>query len=235
MMRKWFLGALMALMVGLFAAGALADGEGVVVNSSCNIVQSGEYYLVHCYAQIHNNSNQIICLEQGTFELHNGEQLLASQAVSQIWPYFINPGEDGYVFDVVAFEPDENGQPVVPTVTGVVYDIRYMTVDTQFASEKLTTEAEIVRDAAGGMDILCRVTNTTAMDAYDSTLAFALYTQSGNMIYADGTTLKDVGIPVGGTILLRFPVEDELVKQWDSYGMRAPEVRVTAPFRHDED
>ena len=55
------------------------------------------------------------------------------------------------------------------------------------------------------------------------------------MIYADGTTLKDVGIPVGGTILLRFPVEDELVKQWDSYGMSASEVRVTASFRNDED
>ena len=88
---------------------------------------------------------------------------------------------------------------------------------------------------AGGLDILCRVTNTTALDADVSTLAFALYTQSGNMIYADGTTLKDVGIPVGGTILLRFPVEDELVKQWDSYGMSASEVRVTASFRNDED
>ena len=233
-MKKRAAALVMTLLLAALAAVCLADSEGVVVNSSCNIVQSGEYYLVYCYAQVHNNSPEIICLEQGTFELHSGEQLLASQPVTQLWPYFINPGEDGYVFDVVAFEPGENGA-VVPSVTDILYDIQYMTVDTQYASRDLSAVAELERTQEGGLTVVCHITNGTDTDAYDPTIAFGLYAENGGMLYADGTTLQNVGIPAGGTLLMRFPVDEDLVAQWDSYGMSAAEARVSAAFRNDED
>ena len=100
---------------------ALGDSEGVIVQSSCNIVQSGDYYLAYCFAQIHNNSSTVICLENGTFDLQNGETILSTSEISQIWPYFVGPDEDGYLFDIVSFEPDENGNPV--------YDADYKVVD----------------------------------------------------------------------------------------------------------
>ena len=221
----------LALMTGV---PALAQDEGAIVQSSCNIVQSGEYYLVYCYAQVHNNSPEIICLEQGTFELHSGEQLLASQPVTQLWPYFINPGEDGYVFDVVAFEPGESGA-VVPAVTDLVYDIQYMTVNTQYASRDLSAVAELERGDNGELRVICHITNGTEVDAFAPTIAFGLYAENGRMLYADGATLQDVGIPAGGTLLMRFPVDEDLVAQWDSYGMSAAEARVSAAFRNDED
>ena len=74
---------------------ALGDSEGVIVQSSCNIVQSGDYYLAYCFAQVHNNASTVICLDQGTFDLQSGETLLSTSEVSQIWPYFLSPGEDG--------------------------------------------------------------------------------------------------------------------------------------------
>lgn len=233
-MRKWWIGALCALLMMATACVALGDSEGVVVNSSCNIVQSEDYYLVYCYAQVHNNSGEIICLERGEFELHSGEQLLASQPVTQIWPYFINPGEDGYIFEVVAFEPGEDGA-VMPNVTGVVYDIQYMTVAAQYASYDLSAVAKIERDEGGSMSVVCEITNGTDREAYGPTIAFGLYAQSGSMVYADGDTLQNIGIPAGGTLLIRFPVDEELTRQWDSYGMSATEVRVSAAFRGDED
>ena len=233
-MKKRAVALMMTLLLAALAAVCLADSEGVIVGSSCNIVQSGEYYLVYCYAQVHNNSSEIICLEGGTFELHSGEQILASQPVTQLWPYFINPGEDGYVFDVVAFEPGENGA-VVPSVTDVLYDIRYMTVDPAFGSRDLSAVAELERTQEGGMTVICRITNGTDTDAYAPTIAFGLYAENGGMLYADGATLQDVGIPAGGTLLMRFPVDEDLVAQWDTYGMSAAEARVSAAFRNDED
>ncbi len=233
-MKKRAAALVMTLLLAALAAVCLADSEGVVVNSSCNIVQSGEYYLVYCYAQVHNNSPEIICLEQGTFELHSGEQLLASQPVTQLWPYFINPGEDGYVFDVVAFEPGESGA-VVPAVTDLVYDIQYMTVNTQYASRDLSAVAELERGDNGELRVICHITNGTEVDAFAPTIAFGLYAENGRMLYADGATLQDVGIPAGGTLLMRFPVDEDLVAQWDSYGMSAAEARVSAAFRNDED
>lgn len=232
-MKRWIFALLAAF--ALMTGAALADSEGAIVQSSCNIVQTGDYCLVYCYAQVHNNSSDIICLEQGTLELHGGEQLLASQEVSGIWPSFVNPGEVGYMFDVVVFEPDESGQPFVPQVTGVEYDIQYMNVETAFASMPLEAQAEVVRDARGGMTVNLLVTNHTEMDAFDPIIAFGLYTDGGAMVYADGSTLRNVGIPAGNSMLMRFPVDDEIVAQWDTYGANVTQANVSACFRNDSD
>lgn len=234
-MRKWLCGALAALMMILTLACALADSEGVVVQSSCSVVASGEYHLVYCYAQIHNNSNEIICLENGSFELLGGDQVLATQEVTQIWPYFINPGEDGYVFDMVAFEPDENGNPVVPQITGLTYDIAYMTVDQRYAALDLSAVATIEQDAGGGITVECAITNGNLVDAYDPTVAFGLYTDGGAMVYADGLTLRNVGLPAGETMLIRFPIDDAVSEQWRNYGANITSAHVNASFASGSD
>ena len=234
-MRMRILGVLLALAVGMFACTALADSEGAVVQSSCSVIQSGEYYLVYCYAQVYNHSSEIICLEDGRFELHSGEQLLASQEVTQMWPYLINPGENGYIFEVVSFEPDENGNPVVPQVTGLEFDIRYMTVEAEFASLPLNAQAYIERDARDGITVFVELENGTQNDAFDPTVAFALYTDGGAMVYANAMTLRNVGIPAGDGMLIRFPVEDAIAEQWTSYGANITGVQVSASFRNDAD
>ena len=45
------------------------------------------------------------------------------------------------------------------------------------------------------------------------------------MVYADGTTLQDVGIPAGGTVLVRFDVDEAFVTQWQSYGAMPTQVQ----------
>lgn len=85
------------------------------------------------------------------------------------------------------------------------------------------------------MSVVCRLTNSTDMDAYNPTVALGLYTDDGTMVYADGTTLQDVGIPAGGTVLVRFDVDDVFVKQWQSYGAMPTQANTNASFRKDED
>lgn len=234
-MRKWLTGAVAALLMMVFCGWSLADSEGAIVQSSCSVVPSGNYYLAYCYAQIHNNSDMNICLEQGVFELKNGDTVLAAQNVTHIWPNMIAPGEDGYLFDVVAFEPDENGQPVIPQVTGLEYAIQYMTVEEEFSSMDLAVAAEIERDARGGMTVVCTVTNGTDIEANDPTVSFGLYTDSGAMVYADGLTLFNVGIPAGQTLNIRFDVNDEISDQWNTYGANVTGVHAVGAFRDGTD
>ena len=234
-MKKYGVWIALAAML-LCAAVGLADSEGVIVQSSCNILQSGEYYLVYTFAQVHNNSDNIICLDQGTFELHSGEQMLASQKVSRMWPYFLNPGEDGYLFDIVSFEPNEDGAAVVPSVSAIDYNITYMPVNEAFGSKDLSAVCEIQTGAAdGSLQVVCEITNTTEEDAFDPNISFGLYTEAGQMIYADGTTLKGVGIPAGGTVLVRFVVEEAFVSQWSDYGVVPTQAHVNAGFRAESD
>ena len=110
-MKKWLAALLLAL---LLPACALGDSEGVIVQSSCNIVQSGNYYLAYCFAQVHNNASTVICLDRGTFDLQSGETLLSTSEVAQIWPYFLNPGEDGYLFDIVPSSRMKTATPSFP-------------------------------------------------------------------------------------------------------------------------
>ena len=234
-MKKAAAALILALLVLFAAVPVLGDSEGVVVQKSCNIVQSGQYYLAYCFAQIHNNSSTVICLENGTFDLQNGETILSTSEISQIWPYFVGPDEDGYLFDIVSFEPDENGNPVLPTITDISYDIHYMAVDAAYASKDLEAVSTIETDAAGDVYVICRLTNGTDVDAYDPTVAFGLYTDTNKLVYADGTTLKDVGIPAGGTVLVRFDIDSAFIGQWKSYNAMPTQAMVSAAFRNDED
>lgn len=227
--------AVLTALLTLGAACAQADTEGRIVQSSCSIVPSGEYYLVYCFAQVHNDSNEVICLEQGTFELHDGEQSLVSAEISCLWPSFIAPGEDGYYFDVVTFEPDENGNAVMPAVSGIDYNAVYATVDAEYASYDLSAVTTVEQDAAGQVTVVCELTNGTDFLAYEPTIAFGLYTDGGSMIYADGRTIQGVGIPAGGTLIVRFHVDSRFVNQWKQYGASIAEARVNAVFRVDED
>lgn len=234
-MKKLFAVAMLALLL-LSSAAGLADAEGVIVQSSCNIMPSGEYYLVYTFAQVHNNSDEIICLDHGSFELHSGEQLLSSQTVTRMWPYFLNPGEDGYFFDIVSFEPSEDGAAVMPSVTAIDYNITYMTVNQAYGSHDLSAVSEIITDEnQGSLTVLCEITNTTDMDAFDPVVSFGLYTEAGQMIYADGMTLTGVGIPAGGTVLVRFEVEEAFVSQWKAHNAVPAQANVNASFRVESD
>lgn len=231
-MKKMILACLLTMLM-LFACAAAE--EGTVVQSSCNIVQDGEYYLVYCFAQVHNNSDQIIFLDEGTLQLSGGEEPLATEKVSRLWPYFLAPGEDGYLFDIIPFGPGESGA-AVPQVKGLSYQLSYMTIDPDYAGVQLGADAQLVVDElGGGLSVVCEVSNPTAMAVYNATVAFGLYTDGGQMVYADGMSLKSVGIPAGGSILVRFEVEDVLVEQWRSYNAMPTQVRLNAMFRDNDD
>lgn len=234
-MKRILTAMMLVLFICAAVSGAAAQGEGVVSQASCSIVPSGDYYLVYCFAQVHNASDEVICLEEGMLSLMNGEQLLSTSDVSQIWPYFLSPGEDGYLFDIVAFEPNEDGV-VVPSVSGISYDLKYMVIPREHASHPLQAQARIeLNETSGEMNVICEISNPTDMDAYDPTISIGLYTHSGVMIYADGVTLQHVGIPSGQTVLTRFPVDSVFVEQWKTYNALPDEARINAVFRMDED
>ena len=234
MRLKQLAAAVLAALLALGATCAQADSEGRIVQSSCSIVRSGEYYLVYCFAQVHNDSEEVICLEQGTFELHDGEQSLVSREITRLWPSFLAPGEDGYYFDMISFEPGEDGRAVLPAVSGIDYNAVYTTVDASYASYDLSAVSTVEEDAAGRITVTCELTNTTDLVAYEPTVAYGLYTDGGSMIYADGRTIQGVGIPAGGSLVVRFTVDSVFVQQWKQYGVSIAEARVNAAFRMDE-
>lgn len=224
------LGSLLLLL--MLSGGALAEPGGTVVQSACNIVQSGEYYLVYCFAQVHNSSDQIICLDMGNFQIMNGDEAVTQSRVSRLWPYFLSPGEDGYLFDIVSMKAEE----MPSAITGIHYDMDYMVIDSAYGGKQLETQARIeCDDTSGDLSVVCELSNTTDEDVYDAAVAFGLYTEAGQLVYADGMRLQSIGVPAGGRTLVRFDVEDALVEQWRSYDLLPDQVRMSAMFSVYED
>lgn len=227
-MKRWIALALMIML--LFAAPALASEEsGVIVQSSCSIVEFGEHYLAYCFAQVRNNSDQAICLDEGMFYLIGGEEPISAEEVSQLWPYFIAPGEDGFLFDIVPFDE-------LPQVTGINYDVRYLEINPAYAGKTLETSPRVeLDDESGALSVICEIGNDSAAAVYDPTVVVGLYTDAGQLVYADGRSLQDVGIAQDGRLLVRFDVEALLVEQWMSYGALPTQVRASAMFRTGSD
>ena len=67
------------------------------------------------------------------------------------------------------------------------------------------------------------------------TVVVGLYTDAGQLVYADGRSLKDVGMMQDGKLLVRFRVEPMIVEQWIGYGALPTQVRADAMFRTGSD
>ena len=226
-MKRWIAAVLVML---LFAVPAMAEEEmGTIVQSSCSIVQDGEYYLAYCFAKIRNDSDQVLCLDEGTFYLVNGDEEIASEEVSQLWPYFLAPGTEGYLFDIVPF-----GE--MPQITGIDYDLRYLDIHSAYAGTTLKTQGHVELDEdRNALSVLCEVVNPSDTDAYDPMVVMGLYTDAGQLVYCDGRNLKDVGIAANGKLMVRFYVEPMLVEQWMNYGALPTQVQTSAMFRTGSD
>lgn len=230
MKRKlWALLCAAALLHGA----ALADGGGQVVQSSCSTMQAGNVWVAYCYAQVYNPTDDVICLEAGSFDLLSGGDRLASGVVEQITPYFLNPGESGYLYDAVVFEP-EDGE-TMPQVTGISYDMHYMTVESGYAAPKLSAQAESFRQENGDYTFEITVRNDTDRPAWGPTVAFGLYSSGGALLYADGRTLESVGILPGNSVVVRFDVARGFTDHWQEYGVSPDEVRAVASFGGGDD
>ena len=232
MAKKFFL-VLCLLLVG--GAVALADAGGTVIQTSCSIIQGEDSWLVYCYAEVYNSTENVLCLEEGSFDLFSGDQILATGEVTQMYPFFLGPYEHGYFFDMVVFEPDENGNLLTPNVTRIAYDVEYMTIDSVYASRLLSTDAKLNRLDTGSLEVEIEVENITEETVYSPVVAYSLCTSGGAMIYADGISLANIGIPSGDSVLVRFEVAKAFVNQWEAYGALPTEVNPIASFQGNED
>ena len=221
--------ALVLMLACIVAAGAMAEEDGVIVQSSCSIVQSGDDYLAYCFAQVHNNTEQVLCLEAGTFVLTGGDEELAEEEISEIWPHFLAPGEDGYLFDVAPFDE-------MPPVTGLEYHIQYLKINPAYAGVKMDVDSRVEIDEDTGMlSVVCEMVNPMDSEAFDPVIGIGLYTDAGQLVYADGKNLKGVGMAANGSLLVRFEVDTLLTEQWMNYGTLPTQVKANAMFRTGSD
>ncbi len=219
-----------ALAAALLLAGtACADG-GMVAQSSCSVLDTEGGHLVTCYAEVVNVSGDVICLEEGTYDLLSGDEVLAAGQVQPIMPYFLAPGERGYLCDAALVENE-----TMPPITALRYDVEYLTIDGRYAPTALLCTPERMEREDGGLTVELLLRNETDETAWSPAVSYGLYSGSGALLYADGRTLDGTGIPPGGSLRVRFTVLGALLERWDGFGAPPEEIHASACFGGDED
>ena len=222
----------LALLALAAALPVLADPGANVIQSSCSIMEADNSFIVYCYAQVYNGTSNVVCMEKGSFELRSGDDMLVSGSVEQMTPYFLKPGESGYLYDAAVLDRAEGEG--VPSITGLSYNINYYTVDDAFANRDLVVTGEQQREPDGSLAVLLRVQNPLEEEAWSPTLAFGLYTEGGALLYCDGRTLENVGIPAGGEMTVRFDISKLFAERWAEYGADPAQVKATADCGGDD-
>ena len=224
----------LALALGLLCfAPAMAENELSIVQSSISIVRQEAGWLLSCYAEVRNDSAQVVALEEGHFSLTAQGGPLANGAVGSLMPYFLSPGQIGYLRDTVQIPPLEGDEQ--PLVTGLSYALTALPVDSALQSEGLSVRMERMERENGGLLVELRLQNTTASPIWNPTLAWGLYASGGALLYADGRTLGNIALPGGDETIVRFDVPAAYVDRWDEYGAEPAEVRAMASYGGDED
>ena len=221
--------AVLCLLLALSRPG-LADEQAALAQTSCSILQAGDSWIVYCYAQVVNGTDSTLCLEQGDFEVLSGDGVLGSGTVEQLSPYFLGPGEEGYLFDALVLEDAADA----PQVTGLSYDLQYLTVDPLYSSRSLPITAELLA-GEDGLTAELTIENDQEATVWSPALAFGLFTEGGSLLFADGRTLENVGVPSGAEAIVRFDIAPALLERWAEFGAEPAEVRASCAFGGDDD
>ena len=229
-MKRRILAAMLLMLVA--ALPVPADEGASVIQSSCSIMEADNSFIVYCYAQVYNSTRNVVCMEEGSFELRSGDEILVTGSVEQMTPYFLKPGETAYLYDAAVMDWTEGEG--IPYITGLSYNITYYTVDDAFANRDLVVTGEQQREPDGALAVLLRVQNPLEEEAWNPTLAFGLFTEGGALLYCDGRTLENVGIPAGGEVTVRFDVSRLFTERWAEYGADPAPIRAIADCGGDD-
>ena len=230
--------AALVLLIGILTACCgLAQAEEAlsVSQTACSIIETEGVYLIYSYAQVHNNSDQVVCLAQGTYELTAGGESLGVYEVEEIWPDFLSPDADGYLSNLLIYDPEEQENGDAPAITGLTYDLETMSVSTDLQNYDLEVTAEFAEISSGDISVQCRIKNTTEEDAWNPIVVYGLYTSGGSLVYCEGKMLDNIALPAGSEIITTFTVSGTQGGQWKSYGAFPTEIKALASYRIDTD
>ncbi|MBR4080440.1 MAG: FxLYD domain-containing protein [Clostridia bacterium] len=211
---KKLLSLVLALCLMLGCTSALAAGKLVVNQETYTPIElySDSYY-AYIFVEVTNAGDKNVEFGSGILEVLNADgDAVESFDLYTAYPEVLAPGDVGYISyyrgvdDAKSVEdiPDylltvsgkssKDEAPLRLTATGVVEEVPYWN-ETQY-------------------QVTLTITNDTDKTIYDATVPYAIYDASGKLLYADYTTLWNIGLPAGSTIEMRQTINDAFLKLW---------------------
>lgn len=215
---KKILALVMALCLLMGCSTAMAAGKLVVNQETYTPIEMySDSFYAYIFAEVTNTGDKNVEFGSGIFEVLNADgDAIESFDLYSAYPEVLAPGEVGYVAyyrsvdDAKSLEdiPDymltisgkssKDDAPVHMTATGVVEEVPYWS-DTQY-------------------QVTVTITNNTDKTIYDAYVTYGIYDANGTLLYADYTTLYNMGVPAGSTVEVRQTIGEAFLKLWKANG-----------------
>lgn len=211
---KKLLSLVLALCLMLGCTSALAAGKLVVNQETYTPIEMyTDSFYAYIFVEVTNAGDKNVEFGSGILEVLNADgDAVESFDLYTAYPEVLAPGEVGYISyyrgvdDAKSIEdiPDylltvsgkssKDEAALRLPATGVIEEVPYWN-DTQY-------------------QVTLTITNNTDKTIYDAYVPYAIYDAAGKLLYADYTTLWNVGLPAGSTIEMRQTISDSFLKLW---------------------
>jgi len=222
----------MALMMS--AAAALAAGRTTVTQEAFYVRPVSSYYAGEIYAEITNTGDKPVVYNGGMIELYNPDgDAIESSNIYNCYPAILGPGETGYLYQTTYVKEAEERKYI---------DDYMLTVTGKAENEKVTVRMQ--SEGSYGefkrskywtdYTVFALVTNDTDELLREIRVVFALFDESGNLLYADSVEPRYVGLPPGATIEVRQTVDSRIVEAWDAEGIQPARIDTIAYVEREQ-
>ena len=205
--------ALILSLTMLLCLPAYAAGNLEVNEDNWYVVSHSDDYRVYYFAAAKNGTDKTVSVNDLLFQIQDAEgDTVESTSKYNMYPQVLQPGETGWL--VISKDgKDLNSKSDIDHYT---LTITTKVNDDQLA-HPLTAECEYIeKDEDDNEDVLrATVTNQTAENAFDITVAMLARDAEGKLLYITGDTAKNIGLPAASSLMERASIKSDIMDALD--------------------
>ncbi len=216
-MKKLF--SVILTLTFLFACVTPAFAAGKLDTVSDVLYVTDGYSSVYCYAygELENTGDKTVYYKDGLIEVFDeNEDVLKSYDWVSCYPECLEPGEKAFFIGSFSLDSGVNKDAVAD------YDISISKASSGDDCHRLPAEItyRVVKETYSTYEyLIATVTNDTSSTIYNTVIAMALKDADGNVVWASGNSVYNIGIPGGQTIEYRNQINyDSIIQMLEENG-----------------
>lgn len=232
-MKKRIVGMLVALIMICGILPAYAAGGIDTTEETWYVVSHSDDYRVYYYAVVTNTSDEPEEINDLLFEIKDsGETSIESTSKFKLYPEILEPGQSGWLVisqDVKDIDSRSVIDHYALTITSKKNDdeaVRLLTAGAEYLEEDEDENEDVLR---------ATVTNSGADNVFEITAAVAARDAEGKLLYVASAATKDIGLPAGGSLLIRSEIKSDIVDALEDAGVEVASAEAVAYTVEDLD
>lgn len=230
---KKTVGYLLGLAIIAAALPAYAAGGISATEETWYVTPNSDNYKVYYYASVENTGSDPETVNNLLFEIQDSEgKTIESTEKYKLYPEILAPGESGWLVISQKVE-DVESKSVIDHYTLTITSKK----NDDEEDRRIPASAEfIAKDSDDNKNMIYTTISNEGDEAvFDAVTAYAVRDEAGKLLYADSTSLKNIGLPGSGSLQIRAKINSDIIDELDKAGTKIASAEAIAYSEIDLD